>query len=155
MACGICQRVRQLFGRPQIDPGNAGFDERPGTFRVGYRSVTPPDPGTGYHPYQSLALMEYPPSGPTVTVRHPRRVFFPQMVVGFGVTDASIAAGGFVAGQVYGTPLFDPGVPGYAADPIGAQISPLVPFNIPATMPQYPNRSTVNPTNRTRVRPGP
>jgi hypothetical protein len=153
MSCGFCQRVRQFFGRPLIDPGNVGFDERPGTFRVGYREVRQPDPGIGYHPYQSLALMEYPPSGPTVTVRHPLNTFFPQMVVGFGVQDASIAAGGFVAGQVYGTPLFDP-QSGYVGDPMGTQISPLVPLNIPATHPNYPNKSTVNQTARTRLRPG-
>lgn len=154
MGCGFCQRVRQAFGGPRIDPGNAGFDERPGTFKIGYERVPSPDPGTGYFTYQSLALMEYPPSGPSVTVRSPLRTLSPQLVVGFGVPQAGIAAGGFVAGQIYGAPLFDPTTPGYSSDPVGAQISPLVAFNIPATHPRFPNQSTVNVVDRTRVRPG-
>lgn len=154
MACGFCQRVRQMFGGAQIDPGNAGFDERPGTFRVGYGRVPSPDPGTGYYTYQSLALMEYPPSGPSVTVRSPRNTLFQQMVSGFGVPTMPINGAGFIAGQIYGMPLFDPSLPGYASDPIGAQISSLVPLNVPANSPDYPNRNTFNPTGRTRVRPG-
>lgn len=150
--CGICNKVRHFFGGgPQLDPGNLGFDERPGTFRVGYERTPAPDPGTGYYAYTSLALMEFPPSGPSVTTRKPIIPTSSPMYVGFGVQTVGMP---LVAGQIFSAPLFDPNLPGYSSDPIGAQIPVGVAMNIPSSRPDMPNRNvSFNGTTRTRVRP--
>jgi hypothetical protein len=145
--CGFCERVNRFFGGKPKNAGNVGFD---GLFHVAYERKSLPDPGAQVYAYESLGLVQFAPSGPSVFARDQVRSVSPQLYVFQQTLMAGIP---IVSGQMVGQPLYDPNAGGYTQDPPGA-ISPLVPYNIPATTPDYPPAYAPNITSRTRVRPG-
>ncbi len=138
--------------KARLDPGNSGFNEDQGTFRIVYERKPMPDPGAQNYAYESLGLVAFPPAGPSITIRQPRETVFPQMYATHAIPQNGIP---LVAGQIFGQPLFDPQSGGFANDPFGGNVSPLVSYNVPASTPDYPARLAPNVAIRTRTRPGP
>ena len=79
-----------------------------------YGLTAQPTPGAMAYAYESLALVPYPPSGPSVATRTPIRPTSKPMYVMQSVPLAGY--GGIVAGQMITQPLFNPygGYSGFA-----------------------------------------
>jgi hypothetical protein len=122
-------------------------------FHLSWERKQLPDPGAQNYAFESYGLVAFPPSGPSVTTRQPvvPLPLGPQMYSWQGVRLDGIP---LVAGQIHGQPLFDPQLPGFT-EGLPPQISPLVPYNVPASSPDYPAAMQPNITDRTRLRAGP
>ncbi|MDE2102817.1 MAG: hypothetical protein KGL39_36570 [Patescibacteria group bacterium] len=102
------------------NPGDGKFTRLPHTFEIAYERQNLPDPASGNYSYETLGLVRFPPSGPSVAVRQPLNTLFSQMIAGFVVKLSGIPT---TSGQLLGQPLYDPNA-GYTRP---------TPMNIPAT----------------------
>lgn len=88
-----------------LDPGNAGFDEREGTFAIIHENKRQPTPGAMSYAYESLALPVFEPVGRAQVVKEPRKTFFAQTYTALAVRTNGVP---ITAGQVIMQPLYDP-----------------------------------------------
>lgn len=97
-------------------------DAPAGAFAHVWERKKQPSPGAQNYAFESLGLVQFTPSGPSVAVREPIVPLQrgPQPVVGQSVITNGVPT---VSGQLYGQPLFDPNA-GYVASP-----SPII--NVP------------------------
>ncbi len=80
----------------------------PHLFRQVWRKVRPPNPGTGYYPYQSLALVPETPIGPAVAARNRLVKPLPGTAQDYVTLNAPIAGLPIVAGQMAPNRLYSP-----------------------------------------------
>lgn len=105
-----------------------------------------PEPGAEAWAYESLALFEQSPIGPSVIIQEPLQSTTAGLFAGQAVPLQGIP---LVAGTVQQAPLFDPDTPGGSVN-YPDQISPLVAHNIPVSIPgivapndPFPQRSAL------------
>lgn len=95
----------RIFKRAKRDPGNAGFDENPGTYRAVWEQKRLPDPGAQNFAWETLGLFQLAPSGPTVTNRD---AIVPLSTPMYAYQSGMLLGTPLTAGQIVGQPLYDP-----------------------------------------------
>jgi hypothetical protein len=113
-----------------LDPGNAGFNELPGTYKAVWQRKPMPDPGAQNYAWESLAMAQFAPSGPSVATRKPIISTMGQMYVGKAVVLNGIPT---MAGGIVGQPLMDPNTPGGYTRQLPDGIAPMSAYNIVST----------------------
>jgi hypothetical protein len=79
-----------------------------------YGATVQPTAGAMAYAYESLALVPFPPSGPSIATRHPINPTTPPL---YALQSIPVAGyGGIVAGQMSQQPLFNPYGGGYSGD---------------------------------------
>lgn len=112
-------------------------------FHIEYIRGRLPTPGAMEYAYAAFALPQQSPIGAGIRLRDPIRPlagnsYYPAPFVPTNGIPT-------VSGQIFGQPLFDPNLPGYSAG-MPPDISPLVAFNIPASVPHSIGNNTPFPT---------
>lgn len=96
----------------KLDPGNAGFNEMPGTFAVEFaRRELPGYGNTPQYAYESLALSPSTFIGAGVRAGSFSRAFQPPQIV--QQQTYHINGIPLTAGQIVGQPLYDPSAGGF------------------------------------------
>lgn len=102
MAWPFAPKRKPVQGPPNVN-------ERAGSFHIVYERKRMPDPGAQNYAYESLALLQFAPSGPSVAACQQIEPTEGQLYFAQGWRVAGIPT---IAGQIITQPLYDPDAPG-------------------------------------------
>lgn len=136
MGWSLRSSTEALKGKPKSNAGNGGnFDERNGTFHMAWedKSALGPQPGAQAYAYESLALFEQTPIGPSVVYNGNMIATAKPMFAGQAVALQGIP---LQSGALSSAPLFDPDTETGYNSLYPSKINPLVAFNLPVSQPE-------------------